>query len=85
MTSFRFALKYLGSSTEEIVEVKVGTVKEAKGLCERMMMENEELMGRLRRFNVYSSRILESCRMCPCGFDMDVLACDEMIGSIDEV
>ena len=85
MISFRFALKYLGNSNEEIVEVKVGTVREAKGLCDRILRENDELMGRLRRFNVYSSRVLESCRMCPCGFNMDMLACEEMIGSIDDV
>lgn len=85
MASFRFALKYLGNSKEEIVEVKVGTVGEAKGLCDRMMRENRETMERLRRFNVYSSRIMESCRMCPCGFGMDMLACDEMARLIDEV
>lgn len=85
MAVFRIELKYFGNSKEEIVEIRADTVGDAKKICERLMDENLAMMEHLRRFNIYSSRILESCKMCPCGFKMDMLACDGVKKSIDDI
>lgn len=82
MAVFKIAVKYAGRSSEDILEIEASTVSDAKRVCDGLARENAELLERLRRFNVYASRIIESCRLCPYDPRLGLLKCDEIIGSL---
>lgn len=77
MARFKIAVKYF-ESNEEILEVEARTVSEARRICASMVRENEELLGRIRRFNIYMSKIVESCRLCPYDYKLEMLGLEEL-------
>lgn len=76
LARFRLSLKYEATSAEEIVEIEAETVSSAKRMCEEMIAENRDLAERLERFNVWTSRRLSSCVLCPYDYRLDFLGCD---------
>ena len=84
MAIFRLSLKYEGGG-EEIVEVEAETVSSAKRICEEMVGENSLMTERLERFNVWTSRRLSSCVLCPYDRRLDFLGCDLILDLKDDV
>lgn len=77
MAKFKIAVKYI-ESNEEILEVEAKTVSEARRMCAALVKENEEIVERLRRFNIYVSKIVESCRLCPYDYRLEALGCEDL-------
>lgn len=85
MALFRIAMRYSGRSSEEILEFNARTPSEAKKVCPRLMEENRTFLERIRRLNVYSSKILESCRLCEYDRGLELLDLDEVLNSKDNI
>jgi hypothetical protein len=79
LAKFRLSLKYEGSASEETVEVDAASVSEARRKCEGMVEDNSLMMDRLGRLNVYVSKRLRSCELCPYDFRMELLGCEGIL------
>lgn len=60
---FQIAVKYKNYSFEEILEIDADSVEKAKTKCEEIKQENHELIEKLSGKNIYSSKIIEDCRL----------------------
>ena len=76
MAIFKIAIKYQGISAEEIVEFEAPTPSVAKKKCEEVMGDNREFVERLNGRGIYTSKVVQSCSLCPYDFRLDVLGCD---------
>lgn len=87
MAIFRLAVQYAGTSAEEIVEFSADSVSSAKAKCEELMRENEEMLKRAESQNIYVSRRMSSCRLCPYEFRLEMMGCEliSVLSSKDEV
>lgn len=74
MALFKLALKYKCASAEKFIEIEAKTPNEAKSKCENMVHENRNEIERLSKLNVYTSNILESCRLCSYDYKLDILS-----------
>ena len=82
MALFKLAVSYEGRSDEETLEVEARSPAEARSKCEEMVAGGREELERLARFNVYTSRIVQSCRVCSRGYEMDMVLVKEMLDSL---
>lgn len=84
MALFKFAIKYEGSSSEETMELEASNSIEARKMCDEMAERNREELERLASRNVYSSKVIKSCRMCRHDHRMDMVGVDEMFRSLED-
>mgnify|MGYP003350508718 CR=1 FL=1 len=82
MAIFKIAIKYQGVSAEEIVEFEAPTPSVAKKKCEEVMNENKDFVERLNRHGIYTSKVAQSCSLCPYDFRFDFLGCDLVLNLI---
>lgn len=86
MATFKLAIRYEGFSSEEIVEIEAKNPNDAKAKCKDVVSENKNELDRLARYNVYVSKNIRSCRLCPYDHKMDMLEVEEMLRSLkDEI
>lgn len=78
MARFKLSLKYEAGG-EEIVEIEAKTVSSARKMCEEMVGENSLINERLEGFNVWTSRRMVSCDLCPYDYRLDFLGCDTIL------
>lgn len=81
MALFKLSVAYEGRSSEEIVEVEAKNSAEARRACEELVIKNKERMEWLTSRNVYDSRIVRSCELCPFDFRIDVIAMSDSLKS----
>lgn len=85
MAIFRLALKYAGRSCDKIVDVDARTPKDARKKCDEMLEADRNELERLSRFNVYKSNMLESCRLCPYNYRLDLASFENLLGSENNI
>ena len=85
MAKFKLSLRYEGNASEEKVEVDVAGVSEARRKCEEMIKDNSLMVERLERLNIYVSKKLVSCELCPYDFRMELLGCEGIFNLKNDV
>jgi len=85
LAKFKLNLRYEGNASEETVEVDAASVSEARRKCEEMVEENSLMMDRLGKLNVYVSKRLRSCELCPYDFRMELLGCEGIFNLKNDV
>jgi len=85
LAKFKLSLRYEGSASEETVEVDAASVSEARRKCEEMVEDNSLMMDRLGKLNVWVSKRLSSCELCPYDFRMEFLGCEWVVNLKDDV
>lgn len=81
MALYKISVMYEGMSSEEIMEIEVKNSLEAKKACEELINKNRERIKWLTIWNVYDSKIVKSCSLCPYDFRLDVLAMSDFLES----
>jgi hypothetical protein len=78
---FEIAIKYRGVSAEDIVKFDAASPSVAKKKCEEVLSQNKEFVERLERSGVYTSKVMESCRLCRYDYTLDVLGCAAILNT----
>lgn len=81
MALFKLLMAHEGSSYEEILEVEAKNSAEARKMCEDFVIKNRERIEWLTSRNIYDSRIVRSCELCPFDFRIDIIAMSEALKS----
>ena len=84
MAKFKLALKYAGSSSEDIVEFEAKSPSAAREKCREVMEENRVFLERAEKLNIYVSKVIEACRLCSYDYKLEILCIDEIFSQLED-
>lgn len=84
MAKFKIAVSFVDHNFEEIIEIEARSLKEASEKCEKIKKDNEEMIKHLESKNIYTTRVIEDCKIQKLDWRDDVSRCVSFLEKKEE-